>query len=274
MKVITWLCLVILGFSISACQFGSSEKIERPDIFTDTVTYASKRIYQRAADCGDKPDSTCTVVDIRYPEFKDQAQLNDTVKSKLLTIFSMDGKADTSLESMSKNFLKAYADFKKSDPKSVMFYTLNTYAKVIQQDTSLISLEYGGYIFQGGAHGGAFTGYVNWNPDAKKEVTLKDILISGYEAKLTRTADSIFRKNEKLSATASLKTNYFFKDDKFALNNNYSITPLGIKFMYNQYEIKPYAAGQTELFIPYSQIRTLVRSNSVAAQYINKNAGI
>jgi hypothetical protein len=49
---------------------------------------------------------------------------------------------------------------------------------------------------------------------------------------------------------------------------NFSVTPIGIKFLYNQYEIKPYAAGITELFIPYAQIKSLLRPNSVVTQFI------
>jgi hypothetical protein len=45
---------------------------------------------------------------------------------------------------------------------------------------------------------------------------------------LTKIAEQIFRKNEKLTDTSSLARDYFFKDNKFALNENYSITPAGI----------------------------------------------
>jgi hypothetical protein len=99
-------------------------------------------------------------------------------------------------------------------------------------------------------------------------------LVDGYHSELTKIAEQIFRKNEKLTDTSSLARDYFFKDNKFALNENYSITPAGFKFVYNQYEIKPYAAGKTELLLPYSQIKKLMRPQSVAAQYIHKNAGI
>ncbi|TWR31294.1 DUF3298 and DUF4163 domain-containing protein [Mucilaginibacter pallidiroseus] len=267
MKLALLFIIAVLGFS--ACVYKVDQPKKETGIFKDTVAYQYKTIHERAADCGSKPDSTCTVAHIKYPEFSNQSQLNDTIKGKLIMMFAMDGKsADTSLAAMAKNFIASYERFKKESPKSPMFYELQDDVKVVQQDSALIALEYNGYTFQGGAHGASFTGFINWNPAAKKEVLLKDVLIDNYQPELTKIAEKIFRKNEKLSDTTSLKTNYFFKGDKFALNENYSITPLGVKFVYNQYEIKPYAAGQTELFIPYAQIKTLVRPNTVASQFL------
>jgi hypothetical protein len=271
-KATSIILLAALGFS--ACKFGETQKKVAASIFTDTATYTSQNIHKRAADCGNKPDSACTVVSIRYPVFKSLPVLNDTIKHKLLSMFMLGEKPDTGLNSMADKFLKSYTDAKKDDPKTQMFYTLDSYTRVVKQDSAFLSLEYGGYVYQGGAHGGTFTGFVNWDVKTDKKVTLDDILVDGYKTQLNKIAEKIFRKNEKLKDTSSLARDYFFKDNKFALNENYSITPLGLRFMYNQYEIKPYAAGQTELLIPYSDIKTLMRPQSVASQYINKNAGI
>jgi len=73
---------------------------------------------------------------------------------------------------------------------------------------------------------------------------------------------------DTLALTYDTIKNHFFKGDKFALNDNYLITPLGIRFLYNPYEIKPYAAGTTDLFIPYDKIKSLLRPNTVITQYI------
>ncbi|MEO3408560.1 DUF3298 domain-containing protein [Mucilaginibacter sp. CAU 1740] len=263
------LCLLIcIATALASCQWGVSKKNPDDKPLKDTLNYTYKTIKERAADCGNKPDSGCTVVKIVYPVFDSAKTLNDTIISKLTMMFAMDGKADSSLETMTKNFLKSYTDFKKTDPRTVMFFTLEDSVKVLRQDTSLITLQVKGYTYTGGAHGGSFTGFVNWDTKAGKNLTLEDIFIAGYQDKLTIIAEKIFRKDEKLSETASLKDNYFFKDDKFALNTNFSVTPLGIKFLYNQYEIKPYAAGITELFIPYAQIKSLLRPGTVVSQFI------
>jgi hypothetical protein len=266
MKNWGWLNIIWIGFVFTSCSWNASPK-KNDETVKDTLLYTYKTVHERAADCGNKPDSTCTVPNIKYPVFTGQQKLNDTVTRKLTSLFAINGKADTSIEQMSKNFLKAYADAKKDEPRSGMFYQLNSYAKVLMQDSSITTLEVGGYTYTGGAHGASTTTFINWNTKANKNITLDDIFTAGYADKLKTIAEGIFRKEEKLSDTASLARDYFFKDNKFALNDNFSVTPIGLKFIYNQYEIKPYAAGQTELFIPYTQLKSLLQPNSVVAKF-------
>jgi hypothetical protein len=266
MRVSYFLFLAMIVAGISSCKFGI-EKKPKPDINTDTLAYTYQTIKQRAADCGTKPDSGCTVIKINYPLFDGQSALNDTVTYQLVNLFGAD-EPGIDLKEYAEHFLGGYEAFKKRNRKSAIFYTLDSHAKIIRQDSSLTTLEISGYSFKGGAHGSSITTFINWNTKAEKSVNLNDVLTNNYKEKLTAIADTIFRKQEKLSDTASLADNYFFKDNKFALNENYSITPIGIRFLYNQYEIKPYAAGQTDLFIPYAKIKTLLKPNTVVTQYI------
>lgn len=253
---------------LSSCMWGVPKQ-QKAGITKDTLTYAYHTIKERAPDCGAKPDSSCTIVKFKYPVFNSQSVLNDTVTHKLLSLFATN-KTDNDLPQFIKHFMTGYLDYKKHDPRSSMIFTLDSHAKLLRQDSSLTTLEISGYTFQGGAHGSTIVTFINWNTKSEKNIALNDILVNGYEDKLNKIAERIFRKQENLSDTASLASNYFFKGNKFALNNNFSITPLGIRFLYNQYEIKPYAAGQTDLFIPYGQIKSLLLPNTVVTQYTKK----
>lgn len=262
--------LLFLGMMLvlGACKWGDGDTSKpKPDITTDTLTYTYKTIKEHADDCGDKPDSTCTVVKINYPIFEGQDTLNSLVSDKLINLFGAD-EPGIELKEYVEHFLSSYTAFKKRDKRSKLFFTLDSYAKVLRQDSDLTTLEISGYTFRGGAHGSSITTFINWNTKTQKRIELSEVLTANYKEKLTAIADTIFRKEEKLTDTASLGEDYFFKDSKFALNSNFSITPLGLKFLYNQYEIKPYAAGQTVLFIPYAKIRSLLKPNTVITQYL------
>ncbi len=101
----------ILG--LSACQWGEHNNV-KADLTTDTLTYTYKAIKERAADCGTKPDSGCTVVKINYPVFKDQDTLNSLVSDKLINLFGAD-EPGIELKEYVEHFLSAYTTFKSMD---------------------------------------------------------------------------------------------------------------------------------------------------------------
>jgi hypothetical protein len=259
--------VVLFAIATSSCMWGKPAK-KNPDIVKDTLVYKYTVFEERAADCGNKADSDCAVViKFKYPEFENQKALNDTISKQLTTMFQVTDKQPKNMLELSKNLMADYDTLKK-ETNSKMFYSMEGYAKIVRQDSSLTTLEIGGYSFTDGAHPSSYTGFINWNTKANKSITLTDLINPNNLEKLNGIGEDIFRKNEKLSDTASLATNYFFKDNKFTLNDNFSITPVGLRFFYNQYEIKPYAAGTTELIIPYSKIKSLLRPNTVITQYI------
>ena len=257
--------LVALVTLAAACSWDKSPK-HQPDIVKDTLLYQYITFKQRAADCGNKPDSGCTVIQIKYPAFHGAPALNDTVRHRAAGLFGVYQKSDTSFKHFAARFMKAYQQ-ENAGLNKKWIYTLQTTASVIRQDSSLIAMQFSGYSFRGGAHGSSLTMFMNWDTKAQKVIKLSDILVDGYQHPLDSIGEMIFRAEEKISDTEPLKNNYFFVKDKFALNDNFLITPTGLRFVYNEYEIKPYAAGKTELFIPYTQIQPLLRPNTVVSQY-------
>jgi len=245
---------------------GSNE--QAPAITTDTLKYTYKTLKQRDPACGNKPDSECALVDIKYPEFHHNSALNDNVKHKLLTMFWSDSLSvtDTSLQKFAKDFIDLSVKDTIKEPSAV--YKVESSAIVERQDSSLTTIYFSGRTYAGGAHGSNDYSFINWNTKAARVIKLNDIFIDGSHEKLTQIAEKIFRKQEKLSDTVSLKEKYFFNKGKFALNNNFLITPTGLIFLYNEYEIKSFAEGITQLNIPYEQIKFLLRPNTVVAQYI------
>ena len=242
--------------SIVSCEWGVPGN-DKPAITKDTLKYTYEIIKRRTTDCNNRPDSECIKAKIKYPVFAGQKVLNDTIRHHLITQFGIADKMDGSLHQLADQFLKAGQDF-----------SLNTNTEVIRQDSSILLMQLSGYKSLGGVRGYFLTNFINWDTKAGKKIELKDIFTDGYTGSLNIIAEKIFRKEEKLSDSASLTPGYLFKGGKFSLNNNFLITPIGIRFLYNQGEIKPYTAGQTNIFIPYIQIRSLFRLNTVVTQYI------
>ena len=76
-----------------------------------------------------------------------------------------------------------------------------------------------------------------------------------------------------IGETESLKGKYFFLNDKFVLPERFYINDLGLVFLYNPYEIKPYSEGTTKLIIPFSALKGIAKQNSILTTKTS-NAGI
>lgn len=215
---------------IIACSLASCQwgtsTEDRPAITTDTLQFVYKHMKQKAAGLQ---------ADISYPIFKNQTALNDSLNYYVKT------------QNAAGNH--------------------DLHAGVLRQDSSLTIIEINEVSGDPAKSGKTITThFINWNTKKLKSIKLSDILVDQYSDQLKRVAETIFRKNENLSATASL-SDYSFKSGQFTLNNNFLITPIGLKFLFNSGEAKPASYGQVVVFIPYSQILTLLRPNTVIDQY-------
>jgi hypothetical protein len=100
------------------------------------------------------------------------------------------------------------------------------------------------------------------NPKTGTAYSLSDFLVPDSEKKITQIGEEIFRKQQNLGPKENLgEAGYFFKDDKFYLNNNFLVDPEGLTFLYNAYEIAPYVMGPIELKIPHSSIQKLIKED-------------
>lgn len=268
-RIYTAFLLLTCTLFIAAC---GNKKAGNASGSSDTTEYSYKSFKQRDTACGNNPDSACTIVKAVYPEFKDRPALNDTVARRMISLFAVNGKpSDTSYNQLANDFIGVYHYFKQGQPKSTLYYLVDAGAKVLQQDSALLTLKVSGYTYHGGPHGVEYAAYINWDTKRNRYVSLNNIFFKNYQDSLNRIGEQIFRKNEKLTDTSSLNNGrtYFFKGGKFALPDNYLLGSKGILFLYNVYTIKAYAAGKTELFIPYQSVKHLLLPNSVIRAYVN-----
>jgi len=203
-------------------------------------------------------------ITVDYPVFKSRTGLNDTIKQLVLGTlkdYGGDDKDTTrSLTERVKRIIKrntSQPDTTDTEETQETYYELHI--RVISQSSGILVLETG-EVTSGGAHPNSHTTYLTWDTKKDEEIVLDDVLVKDYSDKLATIADKIIRE-EKLNEDLS-------EGDTFALNSNYYFAPEGIHFYYNSYEIKAYVFGPTDLLIPYSKIKKLIRPGSVLSQYI------
>lgn len=245
---------------------GSVEK----NVLKDSLPYQIIHFYKATKKSSIPKDSSkYAYVKADYPKFADKQKFLNNQVLNIITAEPWTGNKSNSIDKAAESFFKEYLAFKKEVPESPAGYEWDENLKVSFQDKDLVVLASDSYFYTGGAHGMNGLSYFNLDIKSAKELKLKDLLNAGYEPKLTDIAEQIFRKDEGLSKDEPLD-NYFFENNIFILNENFAITPKGLLFTYNPYEIKSYAEGRTNLLIPYARITNLIKPNSFISKYVNK----
>jgi hypothetical protein len=129
--------------------------------------------------------------------------------------------------------------------------------KIVWNQYPLLVLEYFSYEFTGGAHGNYGAHYQVLDLEKKKILRPEDFLKPGYKTALVPELEKSFRKIYKMEDGESIETMLLTKE--IIPNDNFLVTDKGIGFSYSPYEIGPYALGQVTLFVPFKNIKAVLR---------------
>ena len=142
--------------------------------------------------------------------------------------------------------------------------------RIFFNSDNIISLEGFGYAFEGGAHGNYYYDYNNFDIRTGKRITYKDIFVDNYIDELNKTGEKIFKEFFKEDPDQSLaKQGWFGFDDGFFVNDNFVICEGGLLIRYNPYEAGAYALGAPSIFIPYKEIKNIIKADGLIGRLIN-----
>jgi hypothetical protein len=259
------LALFLISISFMACQ-NEKKSVRTSDTTTQvkhadlSFKYDSVKVYSKHTITSEHITDTTKAV-ISYPIFSDQ-KINQFIEQKMMN-FANEGEHYNTYKDFTNAFIKNFDDFNKENNDYGQTWFMNGKIEVIAQQPEYLSILITYVNYEGGAHPNSNFTYLNYDPANHKEITLDALISAESMPKLTEVAEKIFRKNEKLRPAESLKDSYFFENDKFSLNQNFTITKEGLKFLYNPYEIKAYAFGTTELLIPFAELKDIAKPNSL-----------
>ncbi len=251
---------------LAACQSRPSAPAEITNAAPDTLAYELRTYEARSQRCV-KPDSLCAVASFKYPLFTGSAfrALSDSLRTDVTSLADTEGDPELrarSLEEAAKNFTGGYDAFLTSQGDSLNFtqaWKLEVKTDVLRQSPKWISVAFHWFNDSGGAHPNASTRYVNYDRTTGHRLRLDGLFQPDYQKTLTGIAERHFRQNEGLKPGESLATRYFFDKGVFTLNDNFTLTPTSLRFLYVPYEIKAYAEGETILEIPLSELQGILK---------------
>ena len=127
-------------------------------------------------------------------------------------------------------------------------YQLIKSSKIMYNANKTLSLELETYIYSGGAHGLGNKTYLHYNMNTGTPFGFKEIFFDGAKEAI----------NELLKARCEDikqdEDNMLFHDAEPEVNDNFYFDDEKLYFLYNPYEIAPYAAGYVVIDIPLTAI--------------------
>ena len=261
------LCLIVTLIGLSSCQNKPAGQINGKTF--DTLAYKYTSVKKTTGACR-KPDDICAIVEFSYPVFDAGRgdSLNKWVGEKMGEGY-MDTLIHDNYAEVMQQFLVSYEEVIKSMPDYITPWEYKRSAKVEKQAADFITFHILIYEFAGGAHPNYTDTYFHYDLKNNREFTIDDQLVTGGDAKLAAIAEGIFRKEFKLSDNISLDSaGFFFDNGQFFLPSNYTFAQSGIKFHYNDYEIRSHAEGPYDLTVPYTEIKGLAKPSSYLATMI------
>ncbi|MGD1102614.1 MAG: DUF3298 and DUF4163 domain-containing protein [Terriglobia bacterium] len=211
----------------------------------------------------------CVWIDFEYPVIifasseSAKTKINHAIQQLVLEDFG-GGTIFKSWEALTQDFTNGEKDFHAGGYAfSNAPWWFERRVKVEYQSANVLSLSRKQEGYTGGAHGWGRVDYANFRPSTGAPIRLRDILKPGFEKPLNSIGEVRFRALENLDPKASLRENSFsFPNDQFQLNDNFFIDAKGLTFVYNSYEISCGACGAPSVFLPYSDLRTLLRPDA------------
>lgn len=142
------------------------------------------------------------------------------------------------------------------------WYSLNIENNIMHESDSLLSyaVEYSDY--SGGAHGSYRVTYTNIDLDELVTVSEEDIFVPNYTQKLAEIIVNRLMVQNEVTTREELIEKGFFNVDEIFPNNNFWISDEGLHYAFNQYEIAPYVMGVIEVYIPFDDLKDILKTEN------------
>lgn len=114
------------------------------------------------------------------------------------------------------------------------------------------------YVYAGGAHGSNFRLFANFCMATGKRLHEQDVFVADYQEALTNLLlKKMVDQNDEIALIEDLQQ-AGYNIDEIHPNDNFYLSEDGITYVFNPYDIAPYALGETEILLPWDELGELV----------------
>lgn len=194
---------------------------------------------------------------IEYPRFESARYKRAT--EKMNTYYKLRSQAFAAW-CRTKLYRQAVEQFiySKKNKYPIMVYEAVDGYTVTYNKECMVSLFNDRYIFSGGAHGNTTRTSNTWDLKSKRRVTAERFFPRGSNYKAYVQEEIIRQITEQMESGEDI----YFDDYVDNVQENwdsksYYLTPEGVVFYFQQYEIAPYSSGIPEFLLPFEKGKVL-----------------
>ena len=122
------------------------------------------------------------------------------------------------------------------------------------------------YVYTGGAHGSNFRQFVNYDLQTGEQIDEEQLFAENYQEPLTQLLlQYMVEQNDEIALIQDLQEAGYNVDDIHP-NDNFYLAEEGITYVFNPYDIAPYALGETEILIPWSALQNILKPEFQAVE--------
>lgn len=234
-----------------------SLKVDYPE---GTLAFGAKRLERREAADEKRKNSPQAHFAYEYliPEDKwlAKALMEEMVGDSLAAVY---GTPEKAFEAEQAQYFKDY----RSEAKEMMSeeeipaflnYDREISTEVLFNQDNLLSIATQTYVYSGGAHGNYGSSCATFDLAKKKKVKLGDVFKPGHKKALTKILTQTAKNRYQVE---NLQEVFFEKEVE--PNENFFLTGKGICFNYVPYEIAAYAMGEVKIFVPFTELKTILK---------------
>lgn len=218
-----------------------------------------------------KDSSDCTSFYLSYPVFAKKLFSSVAVDSINASVYrQMAGPEAKTTEQLADEFFEGYKSYiadrleiarEESDSTMAGFipgWYYNAECFVVVNGPKLIVTGLKFSQFEGGAHGLYGMSYSNYDMATGRMLTLDDVFSDTLA--LDKKMTELFIGQKELDANIPLsEQGYFIDNNLLPLTQNFALTPEGVVFYYNVYEIAPYSDGPSCVKVPYEELSDILK---------------
>lgn len=125
--------------------------------------------------------------------------------------------------------------------------------------------------YTGGAHGIYMATFLNMDLHTLSLVRLDDLFANDYKEALTDLLWNQLMADNKVKTRQELEDIGYATTGELAPTENFYLTPQGITFYYNVYDIAPYVMGPIEITLPYEIMQHLLKDDCMVLNEIRNS---